>query len=221
MGHRNAAPIRLSLGDAPNTCSAAARNKGTCGNRLNIRVDAVEASVVSGLRTHLMDPMLFTEFCEEFTREVNRLRIEKSASLHAAKAELPRITRELDKLIQRVLDTDDLTSIKAYEKKMRELESRKADLEALIANMDEPPPLLHPNMAEIYRSRVAALHEALLRDETKAEAAETIRAWRAGDRAEGRSGRDAELCRRQEKARHRSESRAFWRFWIAGERSET
>jgi DNA-binding transcriptional LysR family regulator len=52
---------------------AAARNKGTCGNRLNIRVEALEASVVSGLRTHLMDQMLFEEFCEEFTREVNRL----------------------------------------------------------------------------------------------------------------------------------------------------
>lgn len=155
---------------------AAARNKGTCSNRLNIRVDALEASVVSGLRTHLMDPMLFKEFCDEFTREVNRLPIEKSASLHAAKAELPRITRELDKLVQRVLDTDDLSSIKAYEKKMREIEARKADLETLIASMDEPLPLLHPNMAEIYRSRVAALHEALLRDETKAEAAETIRA---------------------------------------------
>jgi hypothetical protein len=105
---------------------AAARNKGTCSNRLNIRVDALEASVVSGLRTHLMDPMLFKEFCDEFTREVNRLRIEKSASLHAAKVELPRITRELDKLVQRVLDTDDLSSIKVYEKKMCELEARKA-----------------------------------------------------------------------------------------------
>ena len=155
---------------------AAARNKGTCGNRLNIRVETLEASVVSGLRTHMMDPVLFKEFCEEFTREVNRLRIEKSASLQAARIELPRITRELDKLVQRVLDTDDLTGIKAYEKKMRELETRKTDLEAQIADMAEPPALLHPNMAEIYRSRVAALHEALLQDEAKAEAAETVRA---------------------------------------------
>jgi hypothetical protein len=155
---------------------AAARNKGTCSNRLNIRVETLEASVVTGLRTHLMDPALFKEFCEEFTREVNRLRVEKSASLQAAKAEIPRITRELDRLVQRVLDTDDLRSIKAYEKKMRELEARKADLEELTANMDEPPPLLHPNMAEIYRSRVAALHKALLSAETKAEAAETVRA---------------------------------------------
>lgn len=52
----------------------------------------------------------------------------------------------------------------------------QAELKALIANMDEPRPLLHPNMAEIYRSRVAALHGALLKDDTKPAAAETIRA---------------------------------------------
>lgn len=50
-------------------CSTA-RNKGTCDNRLNIRRDALEASVLSGLRTHLMEPDLFREFCNEFTREV-------------------------------------------------------------------------------------------------------------------------------------------------------
>ncbi|MGY4281260.1 hypothetical protein ACVWXO_000480 [Bradyrhizobium sp. LM2.7] len=55
---------------------ATARNKGTCDNRLNIRRDAMEASVLSGLRTHLMEPELFKEFCQEFTREVNRLRID-------------------------------------------------------------------------------------------------------------------------------------------------
>ncbi|MEQ8395858.1 recombinase family protein [Thalassobaculum sp.] len=155
---------------------AAARTKGTCGNRLNIRIETLEASVLNGLRTHLMEPALFREFCDEFTREVNRARIEKSASLHAARTELPQITRKLDRLVQRVLDTDDLTSIKAYEKKMRELEVRKADLEALIANADEPPPLLHPNMAETYHDRISALHEALEENTTRAEAAEILRA---------------------------------------------
>lgn len=59
---------------------ATARNKGKCANRLNIRRDALEASVLSGLRTHLMHPDLFREFCTEFTAEINRLRIEERAS---------------------------------------------------------------------------------------------------------------------------------------------
>ena len=41
----------------------------------NIRRDALETSVLNGLRTHLMEPELFKEFCDEFTREVNRLRM--------------------------------------------------------------------------------------------------------------------------------------------------
>lgn len=48
-------------------------------DRLNIRRDALEASVLSGLRTHLMERELSKEFCDEFTREVNRLRIERGA----------------------------------------------------------------------------------------------------------------------------------------------
>jgi site-specific DNA recombinase len=42
---------------------ATALNKGTCDNRMKIRRDAREASVLNGLRTHLMERELFKEFC--------------------------------------------------------------------------------------------------------------------------------------------------------------
>ena len=45
----------------------------------------------------------------------------------------------------------------------------------LLANAHEPPPLLHPNMAEVWRQRVAALHEALQDESSKAEAFEVLR----------------------------------------------
>src|SRR5205085_5115658 len=53
---------------------AAARNRGTCDNRLNIRLDALEQTILDGLRHQLMAPDLFKAFCEEFHLEVNRLR---------------------------------------------------------------------------------------------------------------------------------------------------
>ena len=56
-----------------------ARNKETCDNRLNIGPDALETSVLKGIRTHLMEPDLFKEFCQEFTHEMNRLRTKSSA----------------------------------------------------------------------------------------------------------------------------------------------
>ncbi|GAJ30710.1 recombinase family protein [Acidomonas methanolica] len=152
-------------------CSTA-RNKGTCDNRLNIRRDALEASVLSGLRTHLMEPDLFKEFCNEFTREVNRLRMEHGADLVAMRAELPRIDRELAKLLT-ALKTGG--PVQAIVDDMKRLEARKAEVTERLANTEESPPLLHPNMADIYQRRIASLYESLQAEETKTEAAERLR----------------------------------------------
>jgi site-specific DNA recombinase len=154
---------------------ATSRNKGTCDNRLNIRRDALEASVLSGLRTHLMEADLFKEFCGEFTREVNRLRMERGAGLTAMRDELPRIERELDKLMKLILASDDIDASKRVMKQMKELETRKEDLEKALTDAVEPPPLLHPNMAEIYRQRVTALYESLRDEHGKVEAAAVFR----------------------------------------------
>ncbi|MGB8843560.1 MAG: recombinase family protein [Aliidongia sp.] len=151
---------------------ATARAKGTCDNRLNIRRDAFEASVLNGLRSHLMEPELFKEFCEEFTREANRLRIERGADLTAMREETPRIDRELEKLLTAIKAGG---PIQAIVDDMKRLEARKAELAGLLANAEEPPPLLHPNMAEIYRQRISTLYESLQDEATKAEAAETFR----------------------------------------------
>lgn len=78
--------------------------KGTCDNRLNIRRDVLETSVVNGLDKHLMEPAVFKVFCEEFTREVNRTRIEQTTDLESWRNELERIDRELDKAIQAILN---------------------------------------------------------------------------------------------------------------------
>lgn len=151
---------------------ATSQNKGTCDNRLNIRRDALEASVLSGLRTHLMEPELFKEFCDEFTREMNQLRIERGAGLAAMRDELPRIERELGKLLVAIKAGG---PIEAIVEDLKRLEARKAELKDQLANAEEPPPRLHPNMAEIYRQRIAALYEGLQNEDGKAEAAEVFR----------------------------------------------
>src|SRR6185437_2692580 len=69
---------------------AAARNRGTCDNRLNIRRDRLETTILDGLRNRLMAPDLFKAFCEEFHRELNRLRIEANAGLEVKRQDLDR-----------------------------------------------------------------------------------------------------------------------------------
>ncbi len=151
---------------------AKARNKGTCQNRLHIRVDTLEASVVRGLRTHMMDRELIEEFCQEFTQEVNRARISRSADQEAWKAELKRIDRDLNRLLTALKAGGPMETIVAD---IQRLESRKTELSRLLAAAEEPPPLLHPNMSEIYRQRVAVLEEGLRDPEARQKAMEGLR----------------------------------------------
>jgi len=53
-----------------------ARDQGRCDNLLTIRRGEVEARVLNALQEKLLRQDLFEEFCEEFTREMNRLRME-------------------------------------------------------------------------------------------------------------------------------------------------
>ena len=154
-------------------CSTA-RNKGTCSNRLSIKRTELEERVLSSLKGKLMDPTLFREFCDEFTREMNRLRMEGGASLAAARDEVKRIDRELDTLLNLILKGGHAERINA---KMVQLEARKAELERALAEAEEPPPLLHPEMATFYRELVTALHVALGDDdyEGRTAAAERLR----------------------------------------------
>ncbi len=153
-------------------CSTA-RNKGTCKNRLNIRRDGLEKRVLDGLKGHLMDPELFAIFCEEFTRRMNERRMEARAAIDAAHAEIPRIERDLERLVDRFLKEDEAAD--ALHARMKQLEARKRELQVFLADAEEPPPVLHPSMAIVYRQRVAALYDALQHEESRAPAADIIR----------------------------------------------
>ena len=170
----------------------AARTKGTCANRLNIRRDALEAQVLDGLRHQLMEPALFHEFCEEFTREVNRLRMAETASITAAQSELMRLERDIDRTIQAILDGVPGSAVKD---KMGRLEARKEELTDQLARAERPPPLLHPSLAQVYRERISSLSEALGRPDTRAEAADAIRSLVSGIELTPEDGRLAIVLR--------------------------
>ena len=53
--------------------------------------------------------------------------------------------------------------------------TRREELKAKLAAADEPPPLLHPGTADLYRQKVTALAEALEHPETRTEASEALR----------------------------------------------
>ena len=79
---------------------------------------------------------------------------------------------QIQSIIEAIKDGLYQPSMKA---EMERLEARKADVEQAIASADVSPPLLHPSLADVYRSKITALADALARDDTKAEAAEIVR----------------------------------------------
>lgn len=61
--------------------------------------------------------------------------------------EIVRIDRDLDRLLKLILSSDDVEASKRVMKQMKALEDQKEGLERRVAAVDEPPALLHPEMA--------------------------------------------------------------------------
>ena len=95
------------------------------------------------LEEKLLNQDLFVEFCEEFTREMNRLRMERRASLSAAERAIERIEVRRRNLVECIMDGAPASEVKD------ELNAaRREELKAKLAAADEPPPLLHPGMLQ-------------------------------------------------------------------------
>ena len=151
---------------------ANARNKGTCTNKTTIRRDVLENHILHSLQHRLMDPALLEVFCQEFTRELNRLRAERNAGLENSKAELKRVKADLDRLIQAILDGVPGSQVKD---RIAALETRKSVLEASLTQAEPEKVLLHPGMATLYREKVTELRDALDDPNRLCEAKEIIR----------------------------------------------
>jgi site-specific DNA recombinase len=154
---------------------AAARNKGAavCGNLRNVRRDRLEETVLDALRDNLMNPELFKEFCAEYVREINRVRGDENARRDRLRSELTQVERRLRRIVEAIADGVPARTLKD---ELLALEARQEQLEAEMAAAPEgQQPLLHPNLAEIYRQKVAALAEALADEAMRDEAFELIR----------------------------------------------
>ncbi|MGB2715421.1 MAG: hypothetical protein WBC51_14665 [Vicinamibacterales bacterium] len=136
------------------------------------RAQEVEERVLRALQDKLMRKDFFEEFCGEFAREMNRLRMEQRAGLSGAKRDLERVKRDIKKVIEAIKNGFAGSDLKA---EWDALQERKIALEAKLDAADEPPPLLHPSMADLYRSKVEKLASALQREDTRLEASEMLR----------------------------------------------
>jgi hypothetical protein len=150
----------------------AARSRGTCTNRLTIDRRELEERVLLALRDKLMRRDLFEDFCKEYVRELNRLRMEHRAKLSHGRHELSAVEREIRGLVQAIKDGVSALSIK---NELMALEARQAELKQHHLEAPEMPQLLHPRMADVYREKVRTLCHALKHEDSRAGATDAIR----------------------------------------------
>jgi site-specific DNA recombinase len=124
------------------------RNRGTCTNLLTIRRDVIEATVLSGLKTHLMHPDLVKEFIAEYHRELNRRSAVRDSERELHATELARIERQIRAIIEAIKDGMRSAAMKD---ELAGLEQRREELTGLIRRAPAPIPRLHPNLSEVYR----------------------------------------------------------------------
>jgi site-specific DNA recombinase len=128
--------------------------------------------ILEGLKQRLMEPKLVEEFVRAFQREVNSQRREQDLLVVATKRELAEVTRKLNGLIDAIAEG---LRTPGLQKRLEELESRRAELEQEITSASAPPIRLHPSLAQVYRRKVEQLQQALNDPEIRDEAIEVLR----------------------------------------------
>jgi site-specific DNA recombinase len=149
-----------------------ARNRGTCSNRITIRRDILEASVLNGLKTHLMHPDLVKEFAAEYHRELNRLQANWDYESTAKREELVRVERQISAIIDAIKEGIRTASMRD---ELMALETKKELLQTVVKQPRPSAARLHPGLAEVYRKKVERLRDELNRDELRSEATEVLR----------------------------------------------
>ena len=151
---------------------ANARKLHQCDQRKGIRRGVLETFVLDLIRDHLMQPDAVKAFITAYHQEINAGRDVAAAERGRLEKELRAVTTKLEGIYDAVADGLRTPGLLA---KIEALEEQKPVLEA---RLDTPPPSpvrLHPNLAELYRQKVASLRESLADPLIRDEAIDLLR----------------------------------------------
>ena len=152
-------------------CSNHARTDG-CTNRRSVRRAVLEERVLAGLKHRLMAPEAAAEAIRAHAEETNRLNRERRASGAGDRKELAEIEKKIATMIAAI---EDGGYVRGMSDRLRELETRQDELAERLAAAPADLPDIHPNIAGIYRRKVARLADALNHPDDRDEAATAIR----------------------------------------------
>ena len=119
-----------------------------------------------------MAPDVYAAFVRGFTAEWNAAQKGRAVEQDGKRDELERLARTINNLVSAIGSSGGSAAVFLA---LKDAETRQAALEAELAVAEAPAPRLLPNLAELYRKKVAALEKAFA-GEDAAAAREQIRA---------------------------------------------
>ncbi|MER9592964.1 recombinase family protein, partial [Mesorhizobium australicum] len=146
--------------------------RGSCDNNRTVSRVRIEERVLSGLKDRMVSADSVAEAVRAYHEELNRLNHERRAQNDADRRSLDKIERSIGGIVSAIEDGMYQPAMKA---RMDELEREKAEIIRRLENAPRDLPDVHPNVANIYRSRISNLTAALNDPDGGREAAEALR----------------------------------------------
>jgi site-specific DNA recombinase len=133
---------------------ATRRAKGTCSNDKTITRQRIESRVLGGLKDKLMAPEMVAEFIRAFQEEFNAAARTAAAGGEERKREAEAVERKIAGIMTAI---EDGMYTPALKERMKALETRKAEIMAIMGSAEAPSVVrLHPNASEVYRRKGAS-----------------------------------------------------------------
>ena len=145
---------------------------GGCDNSRTIGREALEARVLDGLKHKLMTPEVAAEAMRAYADETNRLNRERRTNGEVYRRTLADIERKLRDIVAAI---EDGGYTRILSDRLRELETQQDEITERLARAPVDIPDIHPNVADIYRRKVARLADALNHPEDSHEATAALR----------------------------------------------
>ena len=148
--------------------------RGTCGNTHSVNREDIESRLLTGIKDRLVTPELIAVFVKEFNEQWNRTLAANNHNKAIYETELGSIKKRLDQIMD-AIEQGIITP--TTKDRLLALEARQDEVRMLMAkaNVEPEAPALHPNLAEMYKRKIADLEAALNDPSTKTEAAQLLR----------------------------------------------
>jgi site-specific DNA recombinase len=153
---------------------ATRRGRGTCDNGHTITRQHIEARVLGALRERLLTPERVQEFVRAYAEALAADERQSGVRRSQLERQLTETERGLQSLVRAI---ENGAWSDTVQKRLAELEARKAEIKAELDSMGEasPPARLHPNAADIYAAAVADLEASLNDPDIRTATAEVLR----------------------------------------------